>query len=149
MTEAPQPAKSPPKWRAWLGWLASIGLAVIVVCSGCFMLFALALTAQGELEVSALGSDWRVWPLQAKGTNGIGVAQTYAYTSDAGQACRATTNWLLTWRPALQVEKIDEVSCEASVGQARVAPARRLTIIALSGGRAWRWASRAMFRSSS
>lgn len=136
MTESSLQTQAPSKWRERLSWLAPIGLAVIVVCSGCFMLFALALTAQGELEVSALGSDWRIWQLQAEGTNGIGIAQTRAYTSDSGQACRATTNWLMTWRPTAQIEKIDVVSCEVSVERAGVARAHRLTIIALSGGKA-------------
>jgi len=100
------------------------------------MLFAFALTARGELEASAFGSDWRVWQLQAKGTNGIGLSQTSAYTSDSGRACRARTNWLITWRPAVQIEKIDEISCEASVKRTRVARMSHSTIIAMFGGRA-------------
>ena len=99
------------KWRNRLAWAAPVGLALVVVCSGCFMLFAFAITARGELAASALGSDWRVWQLQEKNTNGLGISQTSGLASqtagpasNAGQTCRRTRVWLITWRPRLQVE---------------------------------------------
>ena len=129
------PVTSSAKWRERLGWLAPVALAAIVVCSGCFMLFAFALTARGELEAAVLGSDWRVWQLQAKGTHGIGVSQTRAYTSDSGRACRATTNWLITWRPLAHIEMIDDISCEESAEGRQVARRLHSAIIADVGGR--------------
>ena len=102
------------KWRNRLAWAAPVGLALVVVCSGCFMLFAFAITARGELTASALGSDWRVWQLQEKSTNGLGVSQTSGLASDAGHACRRTRVWLITWRPRLQVETSVYDDCGAS-----------------------------------
>jgi hypothetical protein len=111
--------------------LGVIALAVLVVCSGCFMFFAFALTARGELEASVLGSDWRVWQLQQKGTNGVGVSQTIARAATSGQPCRETRVWLITWRPALNVESIvDAADCEGRRRTAPVAYARTSAIIA-------------------
>jgi hypothetical protein len=108
-------------WRERLGWLAVIALAVLVVCSGCFMFFAFALTARGELEASVLGSDWRVWQLPQKGTSGVGVSQAFARASPSGRQCRETRIWLITWRPRLNIESIADVAdCETRL------PLRRL-----------------------
>lgn len=109
-----------------------MSLAVVVVCAGCFMLFAFGLTARGELEATALGSDWRAWRLIEQDTNGVGLSQSSLFTSESGEACRATAIWLIMWRPALKIEHIDDVSCEA-----RVAPAPRSVIIAPIGGERW------------
>ena len=104
------------KWRNRLAWAAPVGLALVVVCSGCFMLFAFAITARGELTASALGSDWRVWQLQQKNTNGLGVSQTSGSAPDAGPACRRTRGWLITWRPTFQVETSIYDDCGGQVG---------------------------------
>ena len=99
------------------------------------MLFAFAITARGELAASALGSDWRVWQLQEKNTNGLGVSQTSAFASGAGQACRRTRVWLITWRPSVQIETSVYDDCGASeVNPVRVAWVGRWTIIGAGGG---------------
>ena len=114
MSGAPQRPGEASRWRERLGWVAALGLAVAVACAGCFMLFALALTARGELEASVLGADWRVWQLPDRDTHGIGLSHTVPYAGDTGQACRATTVWLITWEPRLQVERIEDASCAES-----------------------------------
>ena len=120
--------------RDRLGWLALVALAVLVVCSGCFMLFAFALAARTELDVSLLGSDWRVWQLQAQGTNGIGISQAHGFTSDAGQSCRYVRVWLFTWRPAFRVEATAYDDCSVSgLRHSAVAQARRSAIITTTG----------------
>ena len=108
-------------------------LAFVVVCCGCFMLFAFALTARSELQASVLGSDWRVWQLQGEGTNGIGVSQTGASTSGSGQACRTTRVWLITWRPRLQIEAKAYDECDTAHA-VPVAPASHSAIIDAGGG---------------
>jgi len=113
------PAQPARKWRDRLGWIASCGLAMIVVCTGCFMLFAFALAARGELETAALGSDWRVWQLQDKNTNGIGVSQSSAFTSSMGQTCHATRVWLITWKPQAQIETRVYDECNPPAGFVR------------------------------
>ncbi|HLF28114.1 MAG TPA: hypothetical protein VJG32_17425 [Anaerolineae bacterium] len=113
-SESSAPVKPPSKWRERLGWAAPVALAAFVVCSGCFMLFALVLTARDELEAPALGSDWRIWQLRERGTNGIGVSQASAFTSATGQACRSMRVWLITWRPAVRIEMSAYEDCARS-----------------------------------
>jgi hypothetical protein len=78
------------------------------------MLLAFALTARTELEAPALGSYWRVWQLQERGRNGIGVSQTHAMTSPPGAICRYTRTWLISWRPALLLESFAYDDCGSS-----------------------------------
>ncbi|HKZ85966.1 MAG TPA: hypothetical protein VJ793_20215 [Anaerolineae bacterium] len=106
------------RWRERLAWIASIGLASLVVCSGCLMLLAFALTARTELEAPALGSDWRVWQLQERGRNGIGVSQTHAFALPSGAICRYTRTWLISWQPALLIESFAYEDC-GSLGRLR------------------------------
>ena len=114
MNPTTPPARPPSKWRTRLGWIAPVVLAIFVVCSGCFMLFAFAITARGELNAPILGSDWRVWQLQQKGTNGLGASQTHIFTSESGQVCHATRVWLITWRPQAQIEVSAYDECETT-----------------------------------
>jgi hypothetical protein len=134
MRDSPRPTQPVSRWRERLGWLVPIALAVITVCAGCFMLFAFALTSRGELQTSALGSDWRVWQLQASGTNGVGISQSTAFTSSAGQSCRHTLTWLITWRPELLIDAHAYDDCGASnVDRSPVAHMRHSDIIVLGG----------------
>jgi hypothetical protein len=133
-SDASEPATS--KWRNRLGCLAPIALALIVLCSGCFMLFAFALTARGELDARILGSDWRVWQLQHKDTNGIGISQTHTFTAPSGRPCQHVRVWLFSWRPSLQVEASAYDDCRASqLRPSLVAQARRSAIIGTIGER--------------
>lgn len=94
--------------------MASAGLALLVVCTGCFMLFTFTLAAQGEMEATVLGSDWRVWQLQERGTSGIGISQTSTRATTSSEPCRETRIWLIIWRPALKIESIvDRENCAA------------------------------------
>ncbi|HET7088735.1 MAG TPA: hypothetical protein VFL17_08810 [Anaerolineae bacterium] len=102
------------RWRERLAWIAPIGLASLVVCSGCLMLLTFALTARTELEAQALGSDWRVWQLQERGRNGIGVSQTHAFAPPSGAICQYTRTWLISWRPALLIESFAYEDCGSS-----------------------------------
>jgi hypothetical protein len=107
-------ARLPRRWRERAGWIAAILLAALVVCSGCVMLTAFALTARGEIDVSLLGSDWRVWQLQERGRSGIGLSQTHSFVSAVGQACRYTRAWLVSWQPKLEIESLAYEDCGAS-----------------------------------
>ena len=82
------------------------------------MLLAFALTARTELEAPALGSDWRVWQLQERGRNGIGVSQTHAFALPSGAICRYTRTWLISWQPALLIESFAYEDC-CSLGRLR------------------------------
>jgi len=133
MPETPAAPSPTSKRRERLAWIASIALAVLVVCTGCFMLFAFALTARGELTASLLGSEWRVWQLQQQGTSGIGVSQTGETAATADPPCRHTRVWLIMWQPSLKIEMTEYDECGASRGSPPVANVRRSVIIAAAG----------------
>lgn len=99
------------------------------------MILAFVLTANTEIEIPALGSDWRLWQLQLKDTNGVGASQSNAFTTEAGQACRHFAVWLITWKPKLLIERSDYDDCSVSrLNPALFANALDSVIIA-SGGR--------------
>jgi len=114
MSEPMALRRARPPRRERLAWIAPMALAVLVVCSGCLTLFAFALTARTELEGPILGTTWRVWQLQERGRNGIGVSQTNASTSPSGTVCRHTRTWLISWRPALLIESFAYEDCGSS-----------------------------------
>jgi hypothetical protein len=78
------------------------------------MILAFVLTANTEIELPLLGSDWRMWQLRFKDTNGVGVSQSHAFTGETGQACRHYAVWLITWRPRLVIERSDYDDCSLS-----------------------------------
>ena len=90
------------------------------------MLFAFTLTSRGDMNVAFLGSEWRVWQLVQADTNGVGVSQTSAYTLPSGRVCQATTIWLIQWRPAVRVERVDDTTCASSRRPWRISDRRQL-----------------------
>ncbi len=93
-----------------LKWIAPIGLALLVVCMGCFFFFAIGLTARGELTTSVAGTDFRVWPITDRRQSGVGVQRTYPIQKD-GQTCMRADVTFFFWRPALSLENVTSDNC--------------------------------------
>jgi hypothetical protein len=93
-----------------LKWLASIGLALSVVCLGCFFFFAIGLTARGELTTSVVGTDFRLWAISRPQQSGLGLQRTYAVRVDE-RACTRTDVTFFFWRPALSIDHVTSDNC--------------------------------------
>ncbi len=71
--------------RERLKWIAPIGLALLVVCVGCFFFFAIGLTARGELTTSVAGTDFRLWAISQRQQSGVGLQRTYPVSGKQSQ----------------------------------------------------------------
>ncbi len=106
----PNSPVSPSRSKDRLKWLASIGLAVFVVCIGCFFFFAIGLTARGELTTSLAGTDFRLWTITDRRQVGVGLQRTYP-VQQAGQSCTRADVTFFFWRPALSLENVTSDNC--------------------------------------
>ena len=70
-------AQTTSRAKERLKWIAPIGLALLVVCVGCFFFFAIGLTARGELTTSVAGTDFRLWAISQRQQSGVGLQRTY------------------------------------------------------------------------
>jgi hypothetical protein len=107
MNDSPGPSQRP---KERLKWLASIGLALSVVCVGCFFFFAIGLTARGELTTSVAGTDFRLWAISQRQQSGVGLQRTYS-TQAKGRACTRTDVTFFFWRPALSINNVTSDNC--------------------------------------
>jgi hypothetical protein len=96
--------------RERLKWIAPIGLALLVVCMGCFFFFAIGLTARGELTTSVAGTDFRLWSINVRPQTGVGLQRTYPIQRD-GQTCTRVDATFFFWRPALSIENVTSDNC--------------------------------------
>jgi hypothetical protein len=100
--EEPQPAPR-NKRKEKLLWLASLLLALIVVCSGCGFFFTVGLMSRGELTASVLGADIRVWRIVAKREVGLGFDRVFEIRRD-DRTCTQHYTTILLWRHSLSVD---------------------------------------------
>jgi hypothetical protein len=107
MTSASRPTL---RTRERLKWIAPIGLALLVVCMGCFFFFAIGLTARGELTASVAGTDFRLWAISERRQSGVGFQRTYPIQRD-GQTCTRADVTFFFWRPALSIENVTSDNC--------------------------------------
>ncbi|HZY40740.1 MAG TPA: hypothetical protein VFF59_01940 [Anaerolineae bacterium] len=107
MTSAGRPTS---RARERLKWIAPIGLALLVVCMGCFFFFAIGLTARGEMTTSVGGTDFRVWPISERPKTGVGLQRTYRIQRD-GQTCTRVDVTFFFWRPALSIDNVTSDNC--------------------------------------
>lgn len=91
-------------------WLASLLLALLVVCSGCGFFFTVGLMSRGELTASVLGADVRLWRIAGKNEVGLGFDRAVEIRKD-DRSCMQHHTLLLLWKPALTVDSLAYDDC--------------------------------------
>ncbi len=106
-----EPRSSPrAKRKAQLLWLASLLLALFVVCSGCGFFFTVGLMSRGELTASVPGADLRLWRINAKREVGLGFDRTFEFRRD-DRSCTQHYTLILLWKPALAIDNLAYDDC--------------------------------------
>jgi len=98
------------KRKAQLLWLASLLLALFVVCSGCGFFFTVGLISRGELTASVLGADLRLWRITAKREVGLGFDRAFEFRRD-DRSCTQHYTLILLWKPALAIDNLAYDDC--------------------------------------
>jgi hypothetical protein len=101
---------SPAKRKEKLLWLASLFLALIVVCSGCGFFFTVGLMSRGELTASVLGAELRLWRIVEKNEVGLGFDRAFEIR-EADRSCTQHYTILLMWKPALAIDNLAYADC--------------------------------------
>ena len=110
MTDSPQPATL-SKFKERLKWLASILLALMIVCCGCGFFITTGLVARGELTTTALGTDFRWWTITSQPQTGVGFQRSYAVQRD-GRSCMHFDVTFVLWKPSLAIDNTAYDNCE-------------------------------------
>ncbi len=84
-------------------WLASLLLAVLVVCSGCGFFFTVGLMSRGELTANVLGMDLRLWRITEKQGTGLGFDRAFEIRQ-ADRSCAQHYTTILLWKPTLSLD---------------------------------------------
>jgi hypothetical protein len=106
--ELHSPSRAKRKER--LLWLASLLLAVFVVCSGCGFFFTVGLMSRGELTARVLGTDLRLWRISERSETGLGFDRAFEFRQ-ADRACTQHYTTILLWRPGLAVDNLAYADC--------------------------------------
>ena len=107
--EEPQPSPR-AKRKEKLLWLASLLLALLVVCSGCGFFFSVGLMSRGELTASVLGTDLRLWRISEKRETGLGFDRAFEIRRD-DRSCTQHYTTVLLWRPSLSIDNLAYDDC--------------------------------------
>jgi len=107
--EEPQPSPR-AKRKEKLLWLASLLLALLVVCSGCGFFFSVGLMSRGELTASVLGTDLRLWRISEKREIGLGFDRAFEIRRD-DRSCTQHYTTVLLWRPSLSIDNLAYDDC--------------------------------------
>jgi hypothetical protein len=91
-------------------WLASLFLALLVVCSGCGFFFTVGLMSRGELAANVLGADLRLWRIVEKNEVGLGFDRAFEIRRD-DRSCTQHYTLLLLWKPALTIDSLAYDDC--------------------------------------
>jgi hypothetical protein len=105
-----QPPSPRPKRKEQLQWLASLLLALLVVCSGCGFFFTVGLMSRGELTASVLGADLRLWRIAEKRETGLGFDRAFDIRS-ADRSCTRHYTTILLWKPGLSIDNLAYDDC--------------------------------------
>ena len=105
--EQPPP---PGKRLETLKWIAAIGLAVLVACSGCGFFFSVGLAARGELTASLLGAELRLWAIREKRETGLGFERMFQ-EQRADRVCVQHEVTLVIWKPAFSIDNLSYNDC--------------------------------------
>jgi hypothetical protein len=106
-----EPQSSPrAKRRAKLQWIASLLLALLVMCSGCGFFFTVGLMSRGELTADVLGVQLRLWRIVGKSGTGVGLDRAFEIRKD-DRSCLQHYTTLLLWKPALSIDNLAYDNC--------------------------------------
>jgi hypothetical protein len=107
--EDPQPSPH-AKRRENLLSLATVLLALLVVCSGCGFFFTVGLMSRGELTANVLGADLRLWRITEKREVGLGFDRAFEIRKE-DRSCTQHYTILLLWKPALAIDNLAYNDC--------------------------------------
>ncbi len=93
-----------------LQWIASLLLALLVVCSGCGFFFTVGLMSRGELTAHVLGADLRLWRIAAKSGVGLGFDRAFEIRRE-DRSCIQHYTLLVLWSPSLSVDNLAYDDC--------------------------------------
>jgi hypothetical protein len=110
MIDKEAPPSSRVKRKEPLFWLASLLLALIVVCSGCGFFFTVGLMSRGELTANVLGTDLRLWRVVEKNDVGLGFDRAFEIRRD-DRSCTQHYTLILLWKPALAIDNLAYDDC--------------------------------------
>ena len=91
-------------------WIASLLLALLVVCSGCGFFFTVGLVARGELTANVLGTDLRLWRIAEKREIGLGFDRAFEIRRE-NRSCTQHYITLLLWKPGLSIDNLAYDDC--------------------------------------
>ncbi len=98
------------KRKEKLLWLASLLLALLVMCSGCGFFFTVGLMSRGELTANVLGAGLRLWRINAEGGTGLGFDRAFE-TRQVDRSCKQHYTTLLLWKPSLSIDNLAYDDC--------------------------------------
>jgi hypothetical protein len=101
---------SSARLRERLKWIASLLLAVSVVCCGCGFFITTGLVARGELTANILGTDFRLWSINSQQQTGLGLQRSYRVQRE-GRSCAHYDVSLFAWKPALALDNVSYDDC--------------------------------------
>ena len=93
-----------------LQWIASLLLALLVVCSGCGFFFTVGLVARGELAANILGTDLRLWRISEKREAGLGFDRAFEIRGE-GRSCTRHYTTIVLWKPSLSIDNLAYDDC--------------------------------------
>jgi hypothetical protein len=106
MEQPPQPGQR----LETLKWIAAVGLAVLVACSGCGFFFTVGLVARGELAANVLGTELRLWAIKERRETGLGFDRAFEIRH-ADQACTQHYTTILLWKPVVSIDNLAYDDC--------------------------------------
>jgi len=108
MADEPQTASSTKKER--IKWIASLLLAIVVACSGCSFFLTVGLVARGELTANVLGTELRLWAINAQRETGLGFDRAFEIRRE-DRSCTQHVTTIVLWKPALALDNAAYDDC--------------------------------------
>ena len=102
--------RAPSLVKERLKWIASILLALMIVCCGCGFFITTGLVARGELTTTALGTDFRLWTITSQQQTGVGFQRSYAVQRD-GRSCTHFDVTFVLWKPSVAIDNTAYDEC--------------------------------------
>ncbi len=93
-----------------LKWIASLLLAILVACSGCGFFFTVGLVARGELTANVLGTDLRLWAINAGPQTGVGFSREVRI-QQVYYSCSQNYITIVLWKPRLNIDNVVYDNC--------------------------------------
>ncbi len=91
-------------------WVLPVLAAGVLACSGTVFCVFGGLASRGELTLSLLGTDFRLWSVGDRQQTGLALQRAYGVQRE-GRACTHSDITFLYWRPALQIENVSNDDC--------------------------------------